>query len=668
MPASHYSGPRPACVEDFDDDRNTVLSDTRIHARTGKDGSDSGYSSRTGTVDGEHYEHGRTADLKSGDLQIERERMPYSSGPAVRRGESISRQKPVRPVVSDQVQPPKEEKKKFCHPPGICYTCDKVGYHMTQEEVEELKGTLRRERTAAPETTKILRQLPSKQLEDRNTEPIIRRMSSHRESRPPMQYPPPAMQPMPASFSAPAGYYGAGYPAPGTPTGYATPPVYTYAAYPQTPATPVVAGYAPQPGPQEYFAQAVPEIRPPKPGRRASTYGEQDFAPLPREYEDPMMPQRSLLRSAPVVASRNESRPQAPRHASGRSIDHDRYEQDRRQMPPPERPAVRTQPLRRPSIHKSYTYADSGYGRSRAEDRSHEAAVELTGTRRPRDIRDSDHDDNRASHSVRAREETRSTAPSSYRSDAKDLAVRPPARKSVSYSNPSQVQTAAKSSTLYDTTQRRSTEPLTPMDAKVAEAEAYQANRSSIPADEMSVEQMKSIRPNKVPSRSNAGSDYSHRESHYSTSKDSTSAKKARRGSIVIETGSKNRPLSIQLPDGLTVQIGPDQEKDKETTGRQQKLLEHASTSASGVSHSSATRSRAATSSHASSDRGRDREYHEKLARRSSHINESRPPPSPVKSTANSSRAPSRSRTTSDTNGSRTRRQSVVSERVVFRS
>jgi hypothetical protein len=654
MPSRADDGPQPACVEDYDDDRGTVFSDTRVHARTGKDGSDSGYSSRTGTVDGDQY------DSKAHAVQIERQRAPYVGVIPIRRRESMNQQKQTRPVAPEPVRPPKEEKKKFCHAPGICWTCDKVGYHMTQEELDELKNRLTREKSSTKETPKPAREVLPAEVKERPTDAKLRRMSSHRESRPPVpQYPPTSMPQMQPPPSVPAGYYGYGTPL--TPSGYPPQPVYPSYSYPQTPSTSMAPPYVVQPPQADYFPSNVPEIRPPRP-RRASTYGNQAPERLSRQYEEPVYVRREP--PPPVDAShpKKEMRPAAVKHVSSMSIDRDRYEQDRRQMPPPELPSKRAETVHRPIPKKSNTYTEVGPRRSSIEE-SRQAALDSLERRKSKLPDEYDQDTTRALRPVRAREDLPSPAPSSYKNDSRDLPSRPAARQSASYSGPHYTQSVAKSSAPIESTRRRVTEPVTPMDAKVAEAEAYQQKRTSMVSDSLPTEQLRSSRTSR--GRSETGSNYSHRESHYSTSKDTTATKNSRRNSIVIETGGKSRPLSIQMPNGLTVQIGGDQEKEKEEK-RKQKLLEHAPQSTSGTSHSTTSRSRAATSSHPSSDRGKDRDYQEKSSKRSSHVVESRPPASPVKTTK-SSRAPSRSRAPSDTSGSRNRRASVVSERVILR-
>jgi hypothetical protein len=656
MPATQNNGPRPACVEDFDHDKDTVVSETRVYARTSKDGSDSGYSSRTGTVDGDQQDPGRIGDLKRQGVQIERERMPYANVPAVRRRESIHQQKPSRPVAPEPVRAPKEEKKRFCHPKGVCWSCDKAGYHLTAEELDALKSRLRGEKAPAKEPPKPAREEPKPEIKERDDAGKLRRMSSHRDARPVMQYPPASMQPMAASYATPVGYYNSGYGTPIPPSGYTPQPPYPYGSYPQTPTTPLAPQYVAQPR-QEYFPPSVPEIRPPQP-KRASTYGDQDYDRMPRHYDEPVPSQRSYAPAREDLPLRSESRPATYTTSRNRDIADERYEEERRQMPPPQVPAKRSEPVRRPSTKKSYTYADSGHGRSSVDEPVDDHPAQNLQRRRSRHPDDYDRDATHALHSVRTRDDLPSPAPSSYRSDHKDLPSRPAPRQSVSYSDPHSTKIVAKGAPPQEATRRRVTEPLTPMDAKVAEAEAYQQKRNSVTSNPVPIEQMRSSKTSRAPSRSDAGS-------NYSASRDSTAARKARRGSMIIETSGKNRPLSIQMPDGTKISIGAD-EKEKEENRRQTKLLEQAPSSNSGVSHSTTSRSRATTTSHVSSDRSRDHEYQEKSSKRSSHVVESRPPASPVKT--RSSRAPSRSRAGSDTSGSRNRRQSVVSERVIYRS
>ena len=659
MPERPSTGPRPACVEDFDDDRNSVLPDTRAFAKTVKDGSDSGYSSRTGTVDGERADARKLADMKSQAAQIERERQPYSGGPGVRRRESVSQQKPIRPKAPETAHS-KDVEKKFCHPPSAqCWSCDKVGYHMTQEELDDIRARLSGQ-APKPQSPKAARKPSTQQVKDRDVEAKLRQTPSYHQARTPMQFPPSATQPMPASYASPSGFYAPPvYHSPMTPV-YSSQP-YNY-NYPPTPSTPGNGLYAPQPGPQEYFSQQpIPEIRPPNPRRRSSVYEGQEVPRPRRETIEPDPPRRADPRLTQAVVSKKESRPSMPQHQSNRSIEEDRYEQDRCRMPPPERPVKTSELARRPSMKKSYTHDDD----TRYEmSRSRHDIEDIAEKRRSRGPRDYDHDEYaigvRQSDAANRQPPTPYSQPAEYSPNR--AMPRPSARHSVSYSDARHVETIAKSAAMRDTTQRRATTPLTNTDAKLADAEAYQQKHSSSTSDKLT----EKIRSNssKAPSRSDAGSNYSRRESQYSGSKTSTAAKKARPESIVIEANNKDR-LSIQIPGGPTIVFGPDKERPKEKDRRkEQKLLENTTTSGSAVSQSSTSRSRAATSSHASSDRGRDREYGD---RRSAHVIESRPPASPMKTSSKTSRATSRARATSDRDGGRRRQSSVApSDRFSF--
>jgi hypothetical protein len=625
MPTSHSKGPRAACVEDFDEDKNTVVSQSRVVAA--KDGSDSGYSSRTGTVDGENPGSGKMFAVNP----IERDRQPYSKVPGANRRELVNYQMPVRPKSPERPSIVKEPRSTFRHEPGKCYTCDQVGVHMTQEEFDQYQRREDARPVVAAEKPRPIRQSSGTPVKARPADSVLRRMSSHRESRPAQP-----LQPM--SMPASAGYN-------------TQQPLYQYATTPTSGAyaqssyymTPVVPGSNTYSGGvrQYEYTQGVPMLEDPNPARR------------PQAYTDPDRPSARSRNSYHQYQSPiDDLRKELDREQRLRREYDDRAAVDREMMPPPRLPTKQGAPVRRPSVRKSYTTDEPRSVQSRYRFDDNEYAV----------VEDGEY------HEDRHRQQDsppRSSNP--QRASAAPMVSRPPARQSVSYSDPrsQSVKTIAKSSTRDDVVQRRATAPLVPADDKLAaqeaRAEAHMSKRQSMTSHELSAEKLKSMNATRVPSRSEAGS---HHGSHYS--KHSTSSRARRESQSIVIEAPKNRPLSLDI-NGLKLKIDAEREK-KETKSREPRAIEAAP--ASSTSYSSASRSRAATSSHASSEHSRDRDYHHESLTRVS-TSDKRPPTSPVKvnskSSKHSSRAPSRSRAASDVPSSRKHRESVSgSERYVY--
>jgi hypothetical protein len=631
MPTSHSKGPRAACVEDFDEDKNTVVSQSRVVAA--KDGSDSGYSSRTGTVDGENPGSGKMAAVRS----IERDRQPYSSGPVANRRDSVNNQMPVRSKVSERPTNVKESRTPFRHDPGKCYTCDRFGEHVTQEELDQIQRREDARRNAPAEKPRPVRQSSGTPIQTRPDESLLRRMSSHRESRPAPLLPPTSVPVLAGYINQPMFQYATI----STPNGHAQSPYYT------TPATPGSHGYSGG-APQHDYIQTVPMIEKPNPTRRTQAY------------TDPDRPSaRSRNSYHQSKASIQDLRQDLNREQRSRRESDDRAAVDREMMPPPRLPTKQVAPARRPSVRKSYTTDEPRSVQSRYRVDDNEYAV----------VEDGEYPENRYHHHDSP---PRSSNP--QRASGAPVATRPPARQSVSYSDPRSqaVKTISKTRTHDDVVQRRATAPVVPADDKLtaqeeklaaqeARAEAYQSKRQSMTSHELSAEKLKSMNATRTPSRSDAGS---HHGSHYS--KHSTTSKARRESQSIVIEAPKSRPLSIDI-NGFKLKIDAEPEK-KESKRREQRAIEAAPASSTG--YSSASRSRAATSSHASSDHSRDRDYHHESLKRIS-TSDRRPPSSPVKvsskSSKHSSRAPSRSRAASDVESSRRRRESVSgSERYVY--
>ena len=720
MPDTGSRRPRPACVEDYDDDAETTISSSKAsanvavkRAQTGlvserpktklHDGSDSGYSSKAPTVGSTSTGAGRIAGLTIDTSLQERERHPYmmsAGGNAVRR-ESFTRPKPA-----GNGQTPAREQ-PFVHPKGICMTCDHYGYHMDMPQSATQPPT-----PTSPQVPK--KSVASNRRDRDNSDPRMKRVPSHQGAPPASYSQPPVAQPV---FSPSPYIQSAGWTTPLT-----TPMVYTYAA-------PVTSTYVGPTSQTSYFDAPPPsEPRQPNPKRRSSQYGDpviqqairedkragdskassqraarpphsthhsydhgstssarraerlptasvrrdnDDYqaTSAPRDYDDrpsasvsrdyDTRPSTSISRDydtrpsasvgrdydtgpsgsasrdydrvpAAIVERATDRRPPVSTHRSTRSI-----EQDRVAMPPPERPKKQPEVARRPSLKKSSTYNP-----------------EIIDHRRSRTADDYEVVEVKVPPSPKARE----APPTSYRGPqiAEEVPSRPrPSRKSVSYSD--QVTTKISQGTPgsnNDSYHRRSTNPLSSMEQKAAEAEAYQHSRSKMTSEELTAEKLIDLKKQRSHTLSSeTGSAYSHRESHHSSSRDSSgrvrSHTSGHRTSILIDKGIKldlpadyertGRPLSIDLGSGMTLSIGS-KEKDRKN---KPKFIEKAPSVTSHVSKHSVS-----SAAHEGSVRGREHDDSSKLSRRSSHQEDRRPPVTDrsQKSSRQHSRAPSTSR------------------------
>ena len=639
MPVLGATGPRPASCEDYDDDAGTTVSASKAttyvavrQSKTGqaspksrtrhhRDGSDSGYSSRAGTVASEPLGPKKTPNLKIETVLPERERQPYhmsAQGRPKAREEALSQKKEHEPVSAPAVDRP------FVHPQGVCMTCDKYGRHLDMNELSQLAS-----QPPTPSSLEVAKKVSSNASNEHDRNAALRRLSSTRDTRPTNIYPPSAIQPVYAvnpAYSVPSGYA-----MPLSPTTAYSPAVQNYAAYATTPVTSAYSGYA---GQTSYFeTQPVVQPREQKTSRRSSFYAD-DFAQAPRRGESSGKVER--------MSSKRDSRPLVKTHRSQQSIDEDRIT-----MPPPARPSKVSQVVQRPGLQKASTY--------QSDVREH---------RRSRDQYDNVYSTTPARHD---RSRSPQQPPSSYRNapGRDEPTSRPrPSRKSVSYQEPIHTTKVAKTPTREEHLPRRTTMPTTPLEQREAEVEAYQRKRSQMTSNQLSAEKLAELKGQTISSRSETGSTRSHQESHQSSSKASSgrvrSNTSGHRTSIIIDgirlevpddyVDRKGRPVSINM-DGLTISMGS---KDK---NQDQKLLEKTPSITSHASKRSVTDSSLDSSSRA---REQDRRNSLQSSRRPSHTDDrSRPPVAgqSQKSSRQHSRTPSSTRASVD--HSRSRRQSV---------
>ena len=653
MPGADPRHPRPACVEDWDDDAQTTLSSTKATANVAakrsssglyadpaqlkytRDGSDSGYSSKAGTVASASTNGKKPSNLSIDTSLLERERHPYSMTPQAQ--QNIRRDSFRRTGAAEYAPKPVREK-RFVHPTGVCWTCDQIGYHVDAAEYARL---MQPPTPASPKVNK------KSTKTDQENESKLRRMSSTRESRPASIYPPSATQ----------GFYptnpvcaGSGYSTPITPQTQMPyghdPMVYSNVA------TPMTSQYVGYQGQSDYFAPHPSEKqRPGKPKKRSSTYGEPVIQQSPKD-------------EVRVTERTKEARPTVKSHKSSRSVDQQRA--DKEAMPPPDRPNQRAEVARRPSIKNSATYNTTilDHRRSRGPD-DYDYKETKVSARQPSPIRDSRPPPSAYKHVAQAE-----PAPSRPRVQ----------RKSVSYSDPITIPNIATSKAPESPTHhpRRNTAPTKQPDSleqKHAEAEAYIQHKSKLTSEQLTAEKMAEIKSSSkrtMSSRSETGSAFSH-HSHQSSSKGSSGRERShtsggQRTSILLDGGIKldipkdymdrtGRPLSMQFGD-LSISLGGNKDKQLSSSSshhgkREQKLLLEKAPSV--ASHTSASkRSMTDSSSHTTSSKGKEkiRDDPDRLSRRTSHISDSRPPVSGSTShghnSQRSSRAPSATRASGD--------------------
>jgi len=356
MPQFNPPRPRAATCEDCDEATGSILPGTRTSANvavkkappelsTGasyekrrRDGSDSGYSSKAGTIDSDLSGSRRMTGPTIQRGIMERERQPYAVSQTRPEAHRQSSSRPQDPP--GERQPPKP--KKHRHEKGECGVCDHYGWHV------DLSKDLPRPTAKAsvpPSPQKAQPPLPATTADELAIPVTTRKLSGNRGARPITMYGMPTTfqyQNMP--LQGPVVYA----PLPQTPQGWTTPltPTIPYSPsyqYPVAIAPPQLTYIEQVPASYEYYepvSRPVPEIRPPNPHRRSSSHS---------QYGQPVIRQASaenLSRPVEKISS-HDSRSDTKSRKSNQSEKYDRT------MPPPPRPEVVT---RRPSLRKSTTH------------------------------------------------------------------------------------------------------------------------------------------------------------------------------------------------------------------------------------------------------------------------------------------------------------------------
>lgn len=556
----------PASVEDWDDEAQASVPGTRTTAnayvavkrhmssesdfssdliRYNYDGTDSGYVSKAPTVSSMASLQRRKSDLKIDTAIVtERERKPYTmttiARDADRTATRTTKEKETKAV-------PEPVKKPFCHKPGICWVCDRYGFHFDPKDPPsnlDPKKVAVKPSTPAPQAiSQPSKPAAPKVKTEESTRPPSRRLSSI-QARPTSMYV--GGTPVQAPFSGYAPMHHA-WPV-STPT--TTYPGVAFAPYPSyvVPSTPI--GYMPTQ--QIYYEQPPVFEEPPQPpatlSRRLST-APQERPPLikkPSRTSTLQVVERPISRERPQIVSRD----------SKRSVDTDRMA-----MPPPPKPqpsiAVTTT---RPRPGRSNTYHSNvsahrrsvQYEYSESEDDDEEEEVHLM--------------DPGAMITYKKPPASPRRPPSAYRRPTLEgMSDRPQlAPKSKSYHDGGKTVYVATATREGLMPRRRTTDSAPTMSAaeqKEVDAEAYMHKRGSMPLTDLTAENLKTLK-NVVPrhvsdQRSESGSTASH-ATHHSSSKDSSSA----RGRAPTSSGSalghtKGTSMSINI-NGLNLNITDD--------------------------------------------------------------------------------------------------------------
>lgn len=574
MPKNDHRRPRAATCEDWDETTQTTLADSRTEAnvsakiavpelttkasyeRKRRDGSDSGYSSKAATVASDLSGSRQWAMPQAGAALVERERQPYSmsktrpeqSGPTAGRRRSEA-EEPEKP-------------KRVQHLDGTCEICNRYGWHVETGRETSTSSS----RTSKPSSPKISRASGQRATSDSQAPPMTKRPSVSARPRPLTMYDIPLAMgqhhatiiPAQVSYAAPMGPP-AGWSTPSTPIVQYSPITYSqpFGAVPLT-AQPYLEHV---PTYFEHPRAFVPEIRPPKPTRRMSSYG------------DPVIKQKSRSRSPEKFSTSRDDRMRTSALKGGRSEDLDRII-----MPPPPRPSPAEMVPGRPGLKKSVTYAPGTSSSASSNRRSIVLDEEITPI-----------------ISSTSASQTRRTSPShpptSYRGPSfseadRERPVLP--SKSASYTSTAQAMRTSSNSVPVPqhvsqtslprrpaplSTQATSTAMIAPPDASPVrerhevEAEAYQAAaskpRRSLTSDELTAEALalrkQANAKRSVSERSETGSSLSHRSRGSGSGRSSGDG-----GRSKGRTNSTTRNSLILNVDGVNMVIPTVNEDGKE--------------------------------------------------------------------------------------------------------
>lgn len=522
------------CVEDWDEEAEAPLPHTRttvardidsidpispvIHYAN--DGTDSGYASQAPTVSSRasmassHRRH--ESDIPANI--VERERKPYAMTATPR--DSDRPLPSTMPKQVDASRPKPVKKPPFCHTRGICWVCDKYGFHFDPKNPP--KKEISKPATPASQPTvptqQPKRETPKPKIEEAPAK-LTRRMSSN-QSRPTSMYAATPVQPPYQQYtSMPPHVWPASTPPPPPPPQQQMPLQY---AYYTAPSTPIYSAppHLPQQPQNYYYDQFQPQLQPqpvyeeyhpiqavPKPSRRTSMITER-----PKLEKRPSRTHTMMER--PVLP---EQRPQIVTHKSARSID-----VDRAAMPPPPKPSHATINSARPRSNRSNTYHSNTASNRHSyfeEGSDEEHVVD------PRAIAGYKEPPSPSRPPSSYRKMAAPEVPVASRTQHQEPLERPRLQeKAASYQHGSNtVQVASNRGAL----RRRTTESVP--SSKTAEqhavdaAEAYQRKRGSFPVNDLTAENLKTLKTVATrqvsDQRSDSGSTGSHL-THHSSSKD----------------------------------------------------------------------------------------------------------------------------------------------------
>lgn len=460
MTKTSSRNPRAATCEDWDDDNETIYKGSTPHANVARkrsqsndsdskplndkkshNGSDSGYSSKTGTNESIASSRKKVVNLTvDTTVNLERERQPYSQNMA---RPTPTRQPSTKTRDNTKEKPQKAQEIRFRHEPHECTTCDHFGYHIEPQPPIPIPQ---------PQSPKTTKKTSTKSTDDTAVRPRSHRGSSTQDARPVSMFvgaPQPHLiyaQEYTHAIVQPPYYQ---VPTPITPNTHTPTYQYPQSYIPDTPLSTTYANVS-----HNYFDPhtAYHDLQQPPP----HLYGyPQDNGILQGHYNQyqPHSPIPGQTQYVPVL--------KPIIHKSAQAI-----EADKRAMPPPSRPVIKKSSTEKSSRRESM--------RREADERP-----DFTSKRSSRDM---------------------SHPPTAYKGPSGEIYTRP--RPSKSYSTGSGiVEVPAKTRRSRHNTDPVNHGDI--LEQREANAESYMARMSKGPVDELTAEKLKHLSPK--PLASDAG-------------------------------------------------------------------------------------------------------------------------------------------------------------------
>lgn len=602
-PARSEQSSRVATVEDWDDEADQVRPGTCTAADVaGRRGvlnrphyavqshsyqhvdADSGYGSKAPTISSMNSGRQRDTDTTTEAVVLERGKQP-----AVQAPRHASKLQP-----SDRLHEKPNTTKHFCHRQGICWVCDKYGFHFDPAGGEET-------RRKNEKTNRTL--IPRVKKEDPARPTVSRRMSSSSGARPQSMYVGTPPQQSYMQYSMPTQGWATGPPPTSQQSAaygsYYTAPMISVDNYPSQHVT-------------CYEAPGVYDQRAP---RTSGSSCERPALGKMRARTSTVIEQGSSYRKEPVVTS----------HRPSRSVDVDRVK-----MPPPPRPVPISTVPTRPRHDRASTYHSNTSGQRYSRHHNEEDGY-VEDDEEVSCLDEGSYLEHRPSNVDKQVPTVSSRVPpTAYRGKTlPDVTGRPVIKqKSRSYTNGSkQVEVTAAPICRGDgsgggeSMPRRRTIDSVQLEQREANIEAYLRKRGSVPSTDLTVENLKRA-SRSIDTHSEAGSTASH-HTHHSSSRGSAVGSGSGRGrglssipshdqkhantnmnininGLSLSIANDGSDTSLQQPvtidlGGVQISMGGSRDKENIDTRRDHKRLERAPSTSSNPSRRSFTSNGAGT-------------------------------------------------------------------------